>query len=65
MVFISHIFSGLGGRHYLSPHHPTAPTSRTGHIVRRPGSIFWYWFIASFVAVYVFLLLFVLEEEEG
>jgi hypothetical protein len=27
-------------------------------------SIFWYWFIASFVAVYVFLLLFVLEEEE-
>jgi heme/copper-type cytochrome/quinol oxidase subunit 2 len=28
-------------------------------------SIFWYWFIASFVAVYVFLLLFVLEEEEG
>jgi hypothetical protein len=30
--------------------------------VRR--SIFWYWFIASFVAVYVFLLLFVFEEEE-
>jgi hypothetical protein len=28
-------------------------------------SIFWYWFIASFVAVYVFLLLFVFEEEEG
>ena len=28
-------------------------------------SIFWYWFIASFVVVYVFLLLFVLEEEEG
>jgi uncharacterized BrkB/YihY/UPF0761 family membrane protein len=27
-------------------------------------SIFWYWFIASFVVVYVFLLLFVLEEEE-
>jgi uncharacterized membrane protein YhaH (DUF805 family) len=27
-------------------------------------SIFWYWFIASFVAVYVYLLLFVLEEEE-
>jgi hypothetical protein len=27
-------------------------------------SVFWYWFIASFVAVYVFLLLFVLEEEE-
>jgi len=27
-------------------------------------SIFWYWFIASFVAVYVFLLLFVFEEEE-
>jgi hypothetical protein len=27
-------------------------------------SIFWYWFIASFVAVYVCLLLFVLEEEE-
>jgi hypothetical protein len=26
-------------------------------------SIFWYWFIASFV-VYVYLLLFVLEEEE-
>jgi hypothetical protein len=26
-------------------------------------SIFWYWFIASFVAVYVFLL-FVFEEEE-
>jgi heme/copper-type cytochrome/quinol oxidase subunit 2 len=30
--------------------------------VRR--SIFWYWFIASFVVVYVSLLLFVLEEEE-
>jgi heme/copper-type cytochrome/quinol oxidase subunit 2 len=28
-------------------------------------SIFWYWFIASFVVVYVFLLLFILEEEEG
>jgi hypothetical protein len=28
-------------------------------------SIFWYWFIASFVAVYVYLLPFVLEEEEG
>jgi hypothetical protein len=27
-------------------------------------SIFWYWFIASFVAVYVYLLLFVFEEEE-
>jgi len=27
-------------------------------------SIFWYWFIASFVAVYVILLLFVFEEEE-
>jgi polyferredoxin len=27
-------------------------------------SVFWYWFIASFVAVYVYLLLFVLEEEE-
>jgi hypothetical protein len=27
-------------------------------------SIIWYWFIASFVVVYVFLLLFVLEEEE-
>jgi hypothetical protein len=27
-------------------------------------SIFCYWFIASFVVVYVFLLLFVLEEEE-
>jgi hypothetical protein len=27
-------------------------------------SIFWYWFIASFVVVYVFLLLFVFEEEE-
>jgi heme/copper-type cytochrome/quinol oxidase subunit 2 len=28
-------------------------------------SIFWYWFIASFVVVYVYLLLFVFEEEEG
>jgi uncharacterized membrane protein YhaH (DUF805 family) len=28
-------------------------------------SIFWYWFIAPFVAVYVYLLLFVFEEEEG
>jgi hypothetical protein len=27
-------------------------------------SIFWYWFIATFVVVYIFLLLFVLEEEE-
>jgi hypothetical protein len=27
-------------------------------------SIFWYWFIGSFVAVYVYLLLFVFEEEE-
>ena len=27
-------------------------------------SIFWYWFIASFVAVYVYMLLFVFEEEE-
>jgi hypothetical protein len=27
-------------------------------------SIFWYWFIDSFVAVYAYLLLFVLEEEE-
>jgi uncharacterized membrane protein YhaH (DUF805 family) len=27
-------------------------------------SIFWYWFIASFVVVYVYLLLFGLEEEE-
>jgi hypothetical protein len=36
---------------------PTIPSD-----VRR--SIFWYWFIASFMAVYVYLLLFVLEEEE-
>jgi hypothetical protein len=28
-------FSGLGGRHDLSPHNSTAPTSRTGHTVRR------------------------------
>jgi hypothetical protein len=27
-------------------------------------SIFWYWFIASFVVVCVYLLLFVFEEEE-
>jgi hypothetical protein len=27
------------------------------------SSIFWYWFIASFVTVYVFLL-FVFDEEE-
>ena len=27
-------------------------------------SIFWYWFVASFVAVHVYLLLFVFEEEE-
>jgi hypothetical protein len=27
MVFISHIFSGLGGRHDLSPYHPTTPAS--------------------------------------
>jgi hypothetical protein len=56
-------FSGLGGRHDLSPHNST--TRQTIPIMpdaRR--SIFWYWFIASFVAVYVFLLLFVFEEEE-
>ena len=36
---------------------PTIPTDAK-------RSIFWSWFIASFVAVYVYLLLFVFEEEE-
>jgi hypothetical protein len=36
---------------------PTIPSD-----VRR--SIFWYWFVASFVVVYVYLLLFIFEEEE-
>jgi uncharacterized membrane protein YhaH (DUF805 family) len=44
----------------ILPPRQTAPAIPSD--VRR--SIFWYWFIASFVAVYVFLLLFVFEEEE-
>jgi len=60
-------FSGLGGRHDLSTHNFATPTlpPRQQTIPSDAGrSIFWYWFIASFVAVYVYLLLFVFEEEE-
>jgi hypothetical protein len=57
-------FSGLGGRHDLSPHNSTTPTSRTGHTVRRQALHFLV-LVHRFVrGVYVFLLLFVLEEEE-
>jgi len=41
----------------LPPRQQTIPSD-----ARR--SIFWYWFVASFVAVHVYLLLFVFEEEE-
>jgi hypothetical protein len=64
MVLISHIFSGLGGRHDFSliilPSRQAAPAMPSD--ARR--FIFWYWFIASFVVVYVYLLSFVFEEEE-
>ena len=65
MVFISHILAvTAAATTYLLiilPPRQAAPAIPSD----AQRSIFWYWFIASFVAVYVFLLLFVLEEEEG
>jgi uncharacterized membrane protein YhaH (DUF805 family) len=64
MGFTPRRFSGLSGRHdfflIILPSRQAAPAIPSD--ARR--SIFWYWFIASFVAVYVFLLLFVFDEEE-
>jgi hypothetical protein len=65
MAFISCPFGNRGSRRNLSPHKPTARQAAPAIPSDARRSIFWYWFIASFVVVYVYLLLFVFEEEEG